>query len=227
MIIRYPTGAYENIINDNVTWVISSEDPPQSIEKFNKLPIAEERKTVSLNYNKLSYRSTLGELVFSVQQSSPSDVGSSRSHFVVGDVLDFNTGENLSINIAPSNKIETRHDVNIVDYKSAGLSDEEINKIRYESKNKKDILDMEFKNLMYEIANIESTISELQKSVNETQKAINAVEILGDKDILLKLNNNKIELEKNINELIKEYNEKTELSESIKNNIRSISRMII
>lgn len=186
MIIRHPTGLYENVgqlplglASGNVTWTISTEDPNRAVgQSFLKLPLSEEiRPTPARIHSNEQRRAQLGELVFSITEGRRVEPGSNTKLFEVGQQLTFDdvvSSTDVTRAVVPET-IEIRHDQNILDLQKAGLSDEQIDFITAQSRARADELSDLIADLQVEIKSIEVQIAENQKQINETNKILQAV----------------------------------------------------
>lgn len=208
MIIRYPSGLYTSVLpkkpsdGGNVTFLISSTDPPRSLLQFLQIPIGISHRTRDeLVYTKQERRGTLGELVFSISKSNASVVGSGKKQYEVGEVLEFDTTAQISVTPMLVPEItQIRHDTNLLDYSGLGISADELLNIERAAQSAMNRLETELNAARQNRSNAEVDISKNQKSINETIKAISALETLSEIDgsvvpVIDKLRSNLIDLE--------------------------------
>lgn len=229
MIIRYPTGLYGLSDNDlNVTWHISNNDPPRSNLVTIKIPTSEEvRQIPPLTYDGETRRKTFGELIYTINESNDRIAGSGTKALGEGDILDFpEETEETEISIPRNNRIERRHDLNVLDLVSAGLDEDEIGDF-YKSVNvKKQQLDQEFALIRAQISSMETGIKEIQKKINETTKVIKAVSVLEDEELLDKIIKRKQEYELINSKLIEEHEIKTKELEDVVDQTNEIDTVL-
>ncbi|MEM3000615.1 MAG: hypothetical protein QXU32_00685 [Nitrososphaerales archaeon] len=174
----------------NITFVISSEDPKRSDGITLQLPVAEElRRRSGFTYNDRERRLALGELVFTLIETTRSQSGSSRKSFAIGEFLDFDDDQIELPDITGIPKhVDLQHNTNMLDLEEAGLSKEEISKLYDLSVARKRELENTLASLKMQANDKQVAINENQKRINETRKLIGAVEqIPGSNDILSKL----------------------------------------
>lgn len=226
MIINYPTGLYKSALvnSNNVTWLISSTEPPRSIERFTKVPIAEEYRTLKpLDDNR---KRDVGDLIFTINEADEKIVGSSRQQYYEGELLEFSDDAITKLDDISNNRIESRHNTNVVDGESIGLTEAEVNEIINGSNKKYKELSIEFIDTKQEITTIEITISELQKSLNDVRRAIGAVEVIDDQTILIKLEERETKLVSDIGRLVTEHHEKSQQLNVIVSQLQNIKEMV-
>lgn len=181
MQIKYPTAFYRSVIPakpqqaGNVTFIISSTEPPRpknaSIKVPNGLAPQIPRKPIS--------RTNFGELVFTISDANRTILNNSTKQYVLGDVLEFQTaGINSSVAEAPTTLLEIRHDLTRIDYRSLGLSDDDINTLSSESNSVQEQIRSTLAIKQKQYDDIITNISNLQTILNETQKALSATNII-------------------------------------------------
>ena len=227
MIIKYATGIY-NSVNDidklnNITWYISSNNPPRSTNVIIKIPTAEEiRETIPERFDRNIY----GDLVYTINQANNTIAHSLTKIYGEGDVLDFNTDTRQGISIPRNNNIEMRHDLNVLDLATAGLNENDINKFNTSVNTKQSELQMQFSVIRSEISDIEIEIKETQKKLNETNKALNALVIIGDVELQQKVTAKKTEYEKQITNLATKHDELNKQLSVVVDNMLKIGMVI-
>lgn len=212
MQIKYPTAFYRSVIPakpqqaGNVTFTISSTEPPRpknaSIKIPNGLAPQIPRKPIS--------RSNFGELVFTISDANRTILSNSTKQYILGDVLEFQAaGTNAAISEAPTTLLEIRHDLTRIDYKSLGLSDDDINILSAESSNVQEEIRTALAIKQKQYDDIITSISNLQTVLNETQKALSATGIIFEqtqstsiKDIIDKLKAKSLETSSQIEVLV-------------------------
>jgi hypothetical protein len=211
MIITAPTGLYKSLLpkegeTGNITYTISTQAPPRPFVNAIQLPIAER---ITPNPDKVhddaTRRDQFGELVYSVAQSNKNIAGSNVKAFEVGEILAF---ENLSpieeiTTVKAPDDIEIRHDTNVLDLESLGLTQEEIDELSSQSQSKQAQLEKDFVAKQNEVKSLKVDISETQKTINENNKALKAVRsLLGIEDN----ESSKTELQESLDQSIEDHN---------------------
>jgi len=183
MIIRFPTGLYRSALpgkpqdDQSVTFLISSSDPPRSVEAFTEVPLAVELQEKPPILNELGRRDWYGDLLYTIDQSLQSITGSLKKSFEVGQILGFDQEVSSAALTQSQVRTDIRHDTNILDLESTGLSDVEIDELVKASERRKQELDQELTFLISQLENTKILIGENQKSINEVQKTISAAEV--------------------------------------------------
>lgn len=239
MIIRFPTGLYQDVgqipivpsDSGNVTFTISSEVPRRSNAVFLQLPIGEELRQRSPQTLSPSVRRTaFGELVYTSSEGVSTDGGSNTRLFEVGEFLEFEDPELLEevqATLVPD-QVLIQHNTNLLDLEAAGLTEEEIRQVTEQAAARQAALRAQLADLQVEIANLESDILENQKSINETSKAIKALEKLSPapEDILIRLNSNLDDLKATRRDLRSNVNNKKEEATTLYNQILDVSEIV-
>ena len=194
MIISFPTALYANVIpvpqgTGNVTWLISSTDPPRSTTSFQQIPPGElTRQKVPISDDG-PRRRAMGDAVFSISQGAQSTVGSIKLQFEIGQILDF-TSEELAV-VTTANvpqMVDLQQNTNLLDLSSLGLTDLEIVQVTEVSEQTKKQLEGEIVALQQNITNVSVAINENQKQINEANKVLDAVTVIGDAGLITKMN---------------------------------------
>ena len=236
MIIEFPTALYIPIlpsspeIAGNVTYTISSEDPPRQSQILQQLPAAEILKPLpSKVFTPEENRAVLGDFIFSVSRSSRSETGSNKKQFEVGQFLDFgdqDTFGDLTVTEVPQ-KIDLQQNTNLLDLESLGLSTRESDTVTTQASAKFDEILEELNVIKTKIDDNKISISENQKSLNETEKTISAVELLDDvEDILADLRNTAEELISEREDLISNTNILNEQAKQKYNDLLKIRELV-
>lgn len=191
MIIRFPTGLYKSVLPDagesgNVTYTISTQDPPKTNVRITQIPPGEELQAAPDKiFDDATRRAQFGELIYTIANNSRSVPGSNVKQFELGEVLEFEVNpptQEVQPLKSPTS-LEIRHDTNILDLASIGLTEAEIAELVAESEKKQSALEKEFNDKNTETKNLETDIAENQKKINETNKAIKATrEVFGISD---------------------------------------------
>ena len=195
MIIAYPTGLYQDAGQlpkrpedaGDVTFVISSEVPTRSTEITLQLPVAEElRPRDGQIYDDKERRVALGELVFTLVESSRSQPGTNKKTFSIGQFLEFDDEDIVLPDMlgVPKN-VDLQHNTNLLDLEDAGLTDDEITQLQDMSVIRKKELESLLVSYRIQTSDKQVAISENQKKLNETRKLIAAVGQLPDSSSIL------------------------------------------
>ena len=178
MIISYPTASYLPVIpqvasdDGNITYTVSMTAPPNGPLTEVQLPAAiEQRQRAPINTLKPG-----GQRVYTNTLSNASSIGSAKKQFEVGQILEFATTEESTLQpMLVSNTLEVRHDTNILDLSSLGVSQANITAINNTADTQFTNLNIQLNSIRQARIDTETDISENQKNQNETQKAIDAL----------------------------------------------------
>lgn len=243
MIIVAPTGLYKSILpknseSGNITYTVSSQDPPRTNVTVLQLPVVEEFKPAPDEiFDEDTRRSVFGEQILTLSQGSRSNPGSNSKTFEVGEILNFEDNppiEEINTLRAPDD-IEIRHDTNLLDLEGIGLSEEEIFDLELLSQQKLRSLQQLYSDKRTDISDLDAEIGENQKKINETNKTIKAVRELFDipdsvlefdNDIFTKLNASLIELEEDRDQLIADRNASGTELEDLQKSIVRVSELV-
>jgi hypothetical protein len=183
LIIRFPTGFYRDVIPHNVgvsgntTFIISNTDPLRSdlvIPKISAGIIL--RKRGELSQSIVNKRKLVGGLVFTVSSSKRVELGNNSRQYEIGDVLDFDKGMSPIVDPMLVNQItEIRHDVNLMDSASIGLTDDDVAVIASTSLLAQASLTEALNNLKQERSDAEQVVITQQKIINEISKTLSAL----------------------------------------------------
>ena len=183
MIINFPTALYKPAIPSNsltpwnFTFLVSDTDPPRSNETTTQLPVAVRNRTVqrptSENY------SQLGQRALTLASANAEVLGSGKKHYEVGQIIEFVTAQQQTLNpmLDPGNT-EIRHDTNILDLSSLGVSQGDQDRVQLSAAGVLDNLNTQLNDARQGRFNTEILITENQKQQNEASKAISALILL-------------------------------------------------
>lgn len=182
MIIRFPTGLYKSVLpagkeSGNITYTISTQDPPKTNVRITQIPPGEEfQPAPDKIFDDATRREQFGDLIYTIANNSRSLPGSNIKQFELGEILAFeeNPPQQEVQSLRSPDSIEIRHDTNVLDLSSLGLTDEEIVVLVAGSEEKQAELEQEFNDKNIEAKNLDTAITENQKKINETNKAIKA-----------------------------------------------------
>lgn len=185
MIINYPTGLYVTVLpkgteSGNVTFTISNNPPPRTNLLFPKVPQGIiERQRVPKALDRVVIRQSLGVLVFSVSRASRTIEGNSSRQYEIGQVLEFSDIPTQTLDpMFVSPITETRHDTNVFDYTSLGITEEEQQTINDSALLVHDQLLTELNLVRIQRADAEREINSQQKIINEAQRNIAAMQVI-------------------------------------------------
>lgn len=206
MIIKYPTGLYAPILpldNEygNITYTISTQAPPESVENFQQLPKDQAiRKLPPKVYDKNSVRQFLGNLVFDISIVAKSINGSGSKQYEIGQILDFSTAPSVSADPYNLDSIELRQDTSVVDYVKFGLDIDEVSTLVNEAQLMLNDLSLQITQTGTLLARNDDQIRLNQSNINQAEKLLaNIIAVLGATSSSAIKVNNKIdgyELEK-------------------------------
>lgn len=234
MIISYPTALYKDEIpgvgdSGNVTWLISSTDPPRSDVNFIQLPLAETlRKRPPPEYTAHERRRRLGNLVFTLVEGAQGVAGSGKLQFEIGQIFDFDETDDVptaTTALVPK-QVDLQHNTNLLDLSSLGLTDAEIVAVTDQSEARKKVLEDEISILQSEIDDLQVAINENQKTINEANKVFDAVTILQDEALVKKLEQKIASLKSQRTVLIDQLNEANSAVAERYDELLSISQLV-
>lgn len=188
MIIKFPTGFYETILpqepedGGNVTFTISNQAPPRTNLVFPKIPPGivdrkKEPKTIEL-FNR---RDVIGDLVFTISQSSRKEEGSNNKVFETGQVLDFSDAPLKSLDpMLVGSKTQTQHDTNRLNYDALGVNEEEQQLIADSSLLVHKDLSDQLNAVRQQRADSEQLVVANQKIINDANRTIDSLEVIQD-----------------------------------------------
>jgi hypothetical protein len=187
MIIRYPTGLYSNILpqgsqSGNVTYVISNNPPPRTNLVFPKIPPGiVDRQREPRNLDVLQRRDGVGELAFTISQSMRDVGGSNNKVFETGQILEFSDAPVKSLKpMLVSQKTETQHNANRINYEPLGVDVEDQQFISDASLVAHLDLSDQLNLIRQQRKNAEQIVVENQKIINDSNRTINALKIIKD-----------------------------------------------
>lgn len=183
VIINFPTGFYETAIVAgpdvpiNVTFTISTDQPPRTQLLFVKTPVGLSRKKRSPRlYTDKQRRAVLSQLAFSVSSSHSHKITSGMKQYEVGQILEFQSGTPVVLEpmlVAPIADI--RHDTNLLDYQALGLPITTQSTIADEAAAAYTKLLVELNESITRRADYEIELQTTQKLINEIEKTIDGL----------------------------------------------------
>lgn len=188
MVINFPTALYESVLPGtglgNVTFTISSNDPPRPTITPYPLQVGEAVKSLPLKiYSPEERRVTMGNFIFSVSQGSLNMVSIGMKQFEIGQVLDFITETLPQLdNLNVPDTIDLQQNTNRMDVVATGLSDEEIINLESAARKQFEMLVSDLNALKTGIANVEMLILNNQRMTNENQKIRDAAILVTGSD---------------------------------------------
>jgi len=215
MIIDFPTALYKTVFPKgeeagNVTWQVSSTNPPRAVEEVTQFPDAEtlRRRGPLDEYDDKTRRQFLDELVYTVTSGSPSAVGSATKQFEAGQILDFETEEELPavVGVETPPIIDLQHNTNLLDLQALGFSEEEAQGIIDRTENADKTLREEIIALQGQVDDHQTQIHENQKTLNEAYKVRDALTVIQDEEMMVKINEKITALQKQRDDLVNEFN---------------------
>lgn len=238
MIIIAPTALYSSILPmdhstpGNVTWVISSNDPPRMTDNTQILPQIEEIKTLPpIIFNPSKRQVNTGAYVFNLSYSEKSKVGIGEKFYEAGQILEFNDAEDQPVVnlLSVPDVLDLQQDTNELNVSDMGLTPEEINRLNTESRKKMNTLISDLNDTLASIKSTTVSIQDNQRSLNETKKAAGAAaSVFPETDeIVIKLNERIVLLDEerviladNYNKLLLSANDKYAIIYSVREVVR-------
>lgn len=239
MIVSFPTALYESILpksdddTNNVTFTISSEDPPRTSTTAFELFRGEElRKLPTRVFNDRERRTTFGDFVFSLSSGSQISTEDGKKSFEVGELLEFGVveeTESISSTEVPD-IIDMQQNTNKLDLIGLGLSEEQATLLIQSSEDRFDELVKSIISVQTGIKNVSAMIDSNQKQINEVRKAKDAaVVVLGsitDNPILVILEQKEQDLLLERNELINSLNQNNVEVKQLFNDLLRVREMV-
>ena len=234
MIINYPTASYLSVIpqvasdDGNVTYVISMTIPPNGALTETQLPAAiEQRQRIPIDTIKPT-----GQRVYTNTLSSASSIGSAKKQFEVGQILEFATAAESTLQpMLVSNSLEIQHNTNILDLSSLGVSQADITAINNSADAQFTSLNDQLNVVRQDRIDTETDITENQKNQNETQKAIDALVqlVLYDSSLQGVLDSLRVKLAEFVvqaDALVAMANEQADNASNLENQILAVAQMV-
>lgn len=237
MIISAPTALYLSILPDkpstagNITWTISSNNPPRILSETAIIPKIEEIKPLPpIVFDPSKRQVNTGDMVSNISYTFRSKVGIGNKSYESGQILEFTDTVDApsSSALMVPDVIDLQQNTNIIDLDSMGLTDQEVEKLTVEARTKLNNLISTINSILSNIRLLGVSISDNQKLINETQKAYNAsLESLGSSDeITIKLNNRISSLNESRTTLIGQYNESQSIANDYYKQILIIKELV-
>ncbi len=194
MIIKSPTANYIPILPTysdagSITYTISNNQPPRKSSVATIMPVG------VTTQSKITRITPKGKLVITSNGGYSSIAQSSNRQYNVGDVLEFEYVETQNEQRQIFEPVETRYDLDVIDYKKIGLSDEDIALMSSvgSSENQKIRDDLNSVNIQYSDTKVQ--ISSAQSDINSIDKTLRALALVSDQSsvssIIDKLNSNR------------------------------------
>jgi hypothetical protein len=173
-----------------------------------------------------------GQRVYTNTLSNASSIGSAKKQFEVGQVLEFGVSEESTLQpMLASNPLQIRHDTNILDLSSLGVSQADIIAINNSADSQFTTLNTELSVVRQARIDTETDITENQKNQNETKKAIAALErlVLSDpslQSILSSLKEKLVAFVAQMDILITRANKQASDASDLENKILAVAQMV-
>lgn len=187
MIIISPTGLYRTVLpkpdeSGNISYTISNNLPPRSIQTFLQLPdIVAFRESPDRIYTKLEKREFKGQLVFDVTIPGLSTEDSTSQQFEIGQVIEFTDAESPSTDPYELDSVEIRQDTFVVDFERHGLSKEDAEELIKQSTARMDELTKEISDVGNKLKDNSGLIKLNQADINQAAKLLaNIILIQGE-----------------------------------------------
>jgi hypothetical protein len=215
-----------DIAAGDFTFTISATKPPKSDLIESQLPAA------IANKKRSATRSThLGQRIYTDTRSNAATIGSLKKQFEVGQILEFALGVPSTVQpMLVSNTLEIRHNTNILDLKSLGVSQIQSDYVDKLASDQFIALNSELDRLRQARIDTETAITENQKDQNEAQKAIAALNQLSQTDTIQKILKT---LQDKLSELISDAvilidmaNEQSTNASIVANKILAVAQMV-
>lgn len=238
MIITAPTALYNSILPKattpgNVTFTISSNDPPRTQSFVSQLSSAADYQDLPTRvYTSKERRASLGNLIFSVSYGAKGPAGFGQKMFEVGQTLNFDEDTTTDLaEVQVSNNLDLQQNLNLLNLEAMGLTNDQIARLIDTSNEQFNKLVVDLNVAFTNINNAKTAISDNQKKINETGKAVDASKTVyvltgQGKDILDSLTATKAGLEQTKVDLIAYYNEQVVVAELIVSQILNVREVV-
>lgn len=237
MVIKFPTALYQSILpgvedSGNITWTVSSNDPPRPNTNPPPLQLGETSQQLPPRVNTPEERLVaLGELVFAVSFGTTHEVGNGAKAFEVGELLDFDASKTTSQinNLNVPEVIDVQQNTNMLNLQGAGLTDEEAADLTAGARDKFNVIMNDLNDIRTLINDKKVTVQDTQRLLNEVQKAKNAAtQVYGgtDNEIVIKLTTRQNELIQQRETLIAEINASSAHADDLYNEMIQIKEVV-
>ena len=187
MIIEQPTKLYESLLPvgqaaGNITWTISSNDPPRITTTVPLLTSTDEFRPLPKMIFKPACRELgVGEYVFNLSYTLATKAGTGRKQYESGQIIDF-TQETLPTvdTLLVPDTVEIQQNTNYIDLSAFGLTNADIAALDTSARNNMNNAISTLNFTQASINSIEVNINDNQKMINEIRKAITAASSLFD-----------------------------------------------
>ena len=194
MIIKYPTGLYASSLPHspsdagNVTFTISSTEPPRTSLLFPKLPpgVSGRRRTPKV-IDVAQRRKDVNNLLFTINSVSRAVTATSIRQYEVGQLLNFGDVESLRA-LDPDTSgfsSEIRHDTGLLDYERLGFTPSQQQVVEAEADLAYRRLEVELSSNRQDNSDLQIQIGENKKLLTEAGKALDALSAMGSSDPII------------------------------------------
>lgn len=163
-----------------MTFTISNNPPPRTNLIFPKISTGLVLRQRDVTKEPISSRRQIvGKLIFSTSSARRTTLGSNARQYELGQVLSFDEAETVEVTPMLVNPItEIRHDTNVLDDRSMGLSQEDSITIAAASLQVQDLLTDQLNSLKKRHVDAQTVITIQQKLMNELDKTISALNVV-------------------------------------------------
>jgi hypothetical protein len=243
MIIGFPTALYTANIpqeaseSGNITFTISSEDPPRSTETFFQLLRSEEIRGLPPRiYDSITRRLTFDQLIFAVSTGTQRKAGVGTKAYEVGQLLDFDdvqAPDDIDTLNVPD-VVELQQNTNLLNYTELGLTNEQVEELLLGANERFNREVASLNITKSAIADKESDIRDNQRLLNETRKALDAsravfsdtTDVTSGNQIIEQLETKQLQLENIRVTLVDELNTLTIQANEIYNRILDLKEVV-
>lgn len=238
MILKFPTAYFVSVLPQqpsdvgNVTYTCSGDSPPRpNVTAIQITAALAARKRPPLLLTDWERRDTRGQRLFTVSSSGPSGPAAGTLQYEVGEVLDFVTGIPLVIDPAlVQPELQIRHDTNLLDLVSMGLSADEIGQLQKDAFDTHAALTASLNALIAQHADLEMQITDNQKALNETTKALEAANAIAKitpvDSIIAKLTARQVELNAAITQGVTDINAVVVEMQDVRNQLLQVVQLV-
>lgn len=185
MIIRYPTGYYTSALPSkpsdvgNVTYYISTSEPPRTQLQIPQVPLGiVQRAKPPRDLDPIVRRSQVGELIYTISEGTPVSTATGKRQYDIGQIIEFSEDSGSAVDpMLVTAKTEVRHDTNLYDLTSMGLTNEEISTIENTTLVALGEITDQLNRVKQLRSDTELEINALQKTINELNKTISSLSV--------------------------------------------------
>lgn len=187
MIIEAPTALYQSILPvgqaaGNISWTISSNDPPRQSSTIPLLTNTDEYKELpKMIFNPACREFGVGEYVFNLSYTLASKAGAGRKQYESGQIIEFTQEALPDVDqLTVPDTVELQQNTNLIDLESLGLTEADVAVLDTDARKNMNLAIDDLNTIQANINTTKISINDNQKLINETRKAVSAASALFD-----------------------------------------------